>query len=436
MVGVFYFSICVSGVGTDQRPDQKAARPAREYHTNAGQPMVVIDAEEMKQYINSFCVTPRGTWIISVTSGKIGEAKVYVRRSEDRGKTWSAKRIPVYDPQLDTRLKHPENYDCEMGQLYAVPQPINGVQRIYQISIVRNVLEGTRFGRLVYTVSEDDGRAWFGAGGPGTVFELDSPVYALPGHNHGWHLMAPPRLMSDGRVYLPMNASTDPKKLADIRCEVVFARSRNILTQKDPAKLNFDFTPPPPHGIRVPLEGKPGQSHGMEAQIVELSDHRLFTVMRTGNGCVYFSTSGDSGDTWSEPKPLRRDDDGDRLLNPNCACPLTKLSGGRYALLHCNNDGKAFGANSVFAASVVRHPIYVSVGVENAPGRVQPIRWSAPRLLTTLDGYQPKFGSKSMDLTYGLLHEEDGHYYHFYNARWESIQVNRIVPALLSPDWD
>ena len=156
--------------------------------------------------------------------------------------------------------------------------------------------------------------------------------------------------------------------------------------------------------------------------------------MRTGNGCVYFSTSSDFSDTWNDPKPLRRDDGGDRLLNPNCACPLTKLSKGRYALLHCHNDGNVFGANSVFAASVVRIPIYVSVGVKNTPGKEQPIRWNAPRLLTTLDGYQPKFGSKSMDLTYGLLHEEDGRYYHFYNARWESIQVNRIDPALLKPD--
>jgi hypothetical protein len=342
----------------------------------------------------------------------------------------------VYDPQQDLGLEHPERYDCEMGQLYAVPEPIGGVERIYQISIVRNVLEGTRFGRLVYTVSEDDGRTWFGAGGQGTVFELDSPVYALIGHNHGWHLMAPPRQMSNGRVYLPMNASTDPRKLADIRCEVVFARSRNILTEKDPAKLSFNWSPPPPHGIRVPLAGHPGESHGMEAQIVELSDHRLFTVMRTGNGCVYYSTSGDFGDTWSDPEPLLRDDGGDRVLNPNCACPLTKLSGGRYALLHCNNDGRVRGAKSVFAASMVRHPIYVSVGVENKPGKKQPIRWSAPRLLTTLEGYQPKFGSKSGDLTYGLLHEEDGQYYHFYNARWESIQVNRIDPALLVPDKD
>jgi hypothetical protein len=177
----------------DQRSSGKEGRPAEGYHTDAGQPMAVIDAEEMKQYINSFCVTPRGTWIISVTSGKIGEAKVYVRRSEDQGKTWSPQRITVYDPDRDPGLDHAERYDCEMGQLYAVPQPIGGVQRIYQLSIVRNVLEGTRFGRLVYTVSEDDGRTWFGAGGPGTVFELDSPVYTLLGHNHGWHLMAPPR---------------------------------------------------------------------------------------------------------------------------------------------------------------------------------------------------------------------------------------------------
>lgn len=35
------------------------------------------------------------------------------------------------------------------------------------------------------------------------------------------------------------------------------------------------------------------------------------------------------------------------------------------------------------------------------------------------------------DLSYGLLHEQDGRFYHFYNAKWESIQMNEIPAELL-----
>ena len=425
-------------------------------HGNAGNPMAVIDQVEMKQYINSFCVTQKGTWIVSVTSGQIGKARVYVRRSEDRGKTWSEDRISVYDPHIDDRFER-EIYDCEMGQLFAVPNPLgpNGVYRIYQFSIVRNIKKGWRFGKLVYTYSEDDGKTWQGPDGANSFYDLDSPVYEIVGHNWGWHLMAPASLMSNGMVYLPMNASTDPEKLGDIRCEPVFARSSNILTEPDPEKISFDFKPSSPHGLFVPLNDKPGQSYGMEAQITELSDHRLFSVMRTGNGCIYFTTSDDFGETWNPAKPLRRDDGGDLILNPNCPNPLAKLSDGRYAVLHCNNDGNVEGAEDVFDAGKVRSPIFVSVGVENDTGKEQPICWSEPRLMTTLEEYEPIFDgsmgrdlasgclheedggfyhfySMGRDLTYGALHEEGGEFYHFYNAMWEQIQVNKVSPKLFS----
>lgn len=404
-------------------------------HSKAGHPMAVIDALEYKQYINSFAVSQAGTWLISVTSGAIGYAKVYVKRSEDKGRTWSSERSLVYDPREDMALDRREDFDCEMGQLFPVPAPIgtDGVQRIYQFSIVRDTKKGARFGKLIYTISEDDGRTWGGPAGPGTYWNIDSPVYELVGHTWGWHLMAPPRVTSDGRMILPMNPSTDPAALGDIRCEPVYMFSKNIISEQDPGKVAFSFSPPPPHGVHVPMDGEPDQSHGMEAQVTELSDGRLFSPIRTGTGCIYFTVSHDGGTTWTEAKPLRRDDGGPMLLNPNCPNPLTKLSNGTFALLHCNNDGNIYGVADVFQHAVVRHPIYVSVGVENDPGREQPIRWSAPRLMTTLEDYVPAHRGGWNDLTYGCLHEEDGRFYHFYNAMWDRIQVSEIDPRLLLP---
>lgn len=397
-------------------PDSTIPQP-----TTAGAPDVVIDCEEPVQYINSFRVSSAGTWLLSVTSrGLDGIHRVYVRRSSDRGRTWSP-RIPAYDANAELG----EDYNCEMGQI------IEERGRLYQFHIKRRLSNSVRFGKLVYSVSDDDGRSWHGPDGANTVFPVEVPIYDIAGHEWGWHLMAPPYRTSDGIVILPMNCCTDPPLLDDIECEPVYAHVHG-LRSRDPGAVKLELFPPPPHGLHVPYHARPGKSHGMEAQVTELSDGRLFSVIRTANGVVSFTLSRDSGRTWSDPQPLRRDDGGEPILNPNCPNPLTRLSDGRYAVLHCNNDGNAFGASSVFAHTIVRHPIYVSVGRENRVTANQPIRWSEPRLMTTLDGYEPKFGAPmGDDLTYGLLHEEEGRYYHFYNARWESIQMNEIPAGVL-----
>ena len=391
--------------------------------TTAGTPTSIIDCEEPVQYINSFCVTGAGTWVLSVTSrGLDGIHRVYVRRSPDRGRTWSP-RIAAYDANAELG----EDYNCEMGQL------VEQDGRLYQFHIKRRLSNSVRFGRLVYSVSEDDGRSWSGPGGANTVFAVDAPVYDITGHEWGWHLMAPPLRTDTGRVILPMNCCTDPPLLDDIECEPVYAEVLGM-GGTDPSAVRLDFHPPPPHGLHVPYEARPGKSHGMEAQLTQLSDGRLFSPIRTANGMVYYTTSADEGRTWTRPQALRRSDGGAPLRNPNCPNPLTRLSGGRYALLHCNNDGNVFGASSVFAHRIVRHPVFVSVGVESSPGHGQPILWSEPRCMTTLDGYAPRFNAPmGDDLTYGLLHEENGRYYHFYNARWESIQMNEIPADFFKP---
>lgn len=392
--------------------------------TTAGNPTAVIDCAEPVQYINSFCVSQRGTWLLSVTSrGTDGIHRVYVARSEDEGRQWTT-RIPAYDAHAERG----DDFNCEMGQLYAVP----GGRRIYQFHIQRRLSNSVRFGKLVYTVSEDDGASWWGPDGANTVFEVDAPIYDLVGSEWGWHLMAPPLRASWGTVYLPMNCCTDPPALADIESEPVFAATSNIDSVTDPAEVRFEFYPPPPHGLFVPYEDRPGKSHGMEAQLAELSDGRIFAAIRTGNGCVYFTTSGDRGRSWAPAEPLRQFDGGPVIANPSCPNPLTALPDARYVILHCNNDGNVFGANSVFEHTVVRHPIFASVGRESS-GDSMPIRWSEPILVTTLDGYEDTHGAPmGNDLTYGLLHVQDGRYYHFYNAKWECVQMNEIPAELFA----
>lgn len=396
-----------------------------EYSTSAAAPLAVIDDASKKQYLNSVCVTATGAWLVSVTTGENGGHHVYTRRSTDRGRTWEPRVVAC-----DARLRGPE-WDSEMGQLFPVPGGvgIRGARRIYQFHILRNTRSGSRFGRLVFTCSEDDGRSWRGPQGSGSVYNVATPSYALAPGADGWHLMAPGRLLSSGEWLLPMNVSTDPPALADIRSELVFALSRNILTEGDPQAVTFAFHPAPPHGVRLPFASDPAASLAQEPQVVELSDHRLLCVFRTGNGWLGCTTSRDYGRSWTRPRPLLTRPGGSQLPHPNAPCPMTRLSDGRVALLYCNNRGTAFGGSGPFDHLRNRQPVFVAVGVENGDEE-QPLTFSEPRLLCSIAGFRPEVAWR--DLTYGFLLEESGEYFHFYNAVWQAIQVNQVDPALLA----
>lgn len=68
-----------------------------------------------------------------------------------------------------------------------------------------------------------------------------------------------------------------------------------------------------------------------EPSIVKLPDGRLFSVMRTGMGCPYWTQSRDDGETWSNPKPLLRKDGGDTIPHPTSPCPIYDAKGNEAA---------------------------------------------------------------------------------------------------------
>ena len=394
-----------------------------QYHHHASRPLSVVDDDSPKQYLNSVCATDSGAWIVSVTADEGDGHYVYTRRSTDRGQTWEA-RVPAYDAS-----DLGSHYQCEMGQLLPTEGRPGG-QRIYQFHIVRDTRLTNRFGRLVFSYSEDDGLSWTGLDGANSVIPVRTPEYELAPGGSGWHLMAPPRRLSNGEWVLPLNVSTDPPALADIRSEVVFAFSSAIDALDDPLDLEFEFHPAPPHGIAAPLKDHPGESLAQEPQLVEMGDHRLMVVMRTGNGYIAYSVSDDWGRTWGKAGALRNRV-GDLMAHPNAACPFIRLSRGQHALLYCDNDGTAFGGRDVYDYKKVRQPIYVAIGREVGSWSPQPVQFGPPRLLCGLDGFRPEVDWR--DLTYGQLLEVDGRVYHFYNAVWQSIQVNRVDPGLLRP---
>jgi len=94
---------------------------------------------------------------------------------------------------------------------------------------------------------------------------------------------------------------------------------------------------PPPHRVQWPHEGVRWQNDGCEPTVVELSDGRLWMLIRTSQDCHYEAFSADGGESWTAPAPSRfyatitmpllfRMGDGRLLAVWNNSTPLPELN--------------------------------------------------------------------------------------------------------------
>lgn len=94
---------------------------------------------------------------------------------------------------------------------------------------------------------------------------------------------------------------------------------------------------PPPHRVEWPHEGVRWQNYGCEPTVVELSNGRLWMLIRTSQDCHYEAFSEDGGESWTKPAPSRfhatltmpllfRMSDGRLLVVWNNSTPLPELN--------------------------------------------------------------------------------------------------------------
>ena len=87
--------------------------------------------------------------------------------------------------------------------------------------------------------------------------------------------------------------------------------------------------PAPPHTIGWPHQGVRWQNGAVEPTVVELSDGRLYMLMRTSQDCHYQAYSEDGGASWSAPEPSR-------FFATLTMPTLQALADGRILALWCN----------------------------------------------------------------------------------------------------
>ena len=225
--------------------------------------------------------------------------------------------------------------------------------------------------------------------------------------------------------------------------ESAFIRFDNILAEPDPAKLVLTTLPAGEHGLRVPYWPSPGLSSCNEPAFQNLPDGRIFCVLRTMTGYLWYAVSGDDGDTWTEPEPLRYRDDGPVIMHPSSPAPLYALNDGKYLLLYHNNDGLVYGdgmpvANGddkiVFELGPgdcrhARNPAYLALG-EFRPHAHQPLWFSKPKLFVDTDFVGFGVQKKTDAATYTSFFEYEGVRYFWYPDR-----KHFLLGKILTDEW-
>lgn len=322
--------------------------------------------------------------------------RIMFSRSTDDGKSW-AKPSHVVGPRNED--------DPEFMASWGFPL----VSRKGRIYVVYNQNIGNKgwiemhTGRMAAVYSDDRGATW---SKPQQIAmpasKYDDPEGKIPAEWIVWQL---PMRDLKGRWFVGYSHWVTPsrafyKKTAnwtEIESVVEFMRFENIEEHPEPSGIKVRYSGWGDQALRAPYWKDPLLSVAQEPSIVRLPDKRLFCVMRTNAGCIWYSTSKDDGETWSNTRPLLRKDHGTPILQPVSCCPIYTLADGRFVLLHHNTTGDhSEGANSAFP----RNPAYLALG-EFRPNADQPVWFSESKLFLDTAGVSVN-GEKTMQTGIGL----------------------------------
>lgn len=298
-------------------------------------------------------------------------------------------------------------------------------------------------GLLGCLVSDDDGFTWKRAPDLSVPkARFDHPDADVPPN---WIVWQQPVRDRQGRWIVGCTKVSSPAVVPrpgpnwpDIDSRSAFLRFENLDAGPPPEELSISWLPKDGPGLEVPHAVYPKVSVCQEPALALLPDGRLFTVMRTMTGRLWYSVSDDDGDSWRRPEVLRYRDGGAEVLNPIAPAPLYRLGDGRYLLVFNNNDGRR-GTWDQFRRrwrgnqlNHLRHPAYLAVG-EFRKDAEQPIWFSEP--LEILDTGGVTFGPKGTASVamYPSLTEWRGERVLWYPDRKHFLLGKRLDDALLRP---
>jgi hypothetical protein len=386
--------------------------------------------------------TPKGALLATWSQGTYEMSRDYrtvSSRSEDGGASWSKPTMvvgPTDHPGFTAAFAVP--IASRKGRLYLVFNKHLGViDASFSTSAVL---------RCIY--SDDDGFTWK-EGGDLQVRsrpEYDHPDPEAPKNIIFWQL--PIRDAKDRPIVgftrwsslsrFPM-ANGSQGWYPDSRSE--FLRFENIDDAPEPKDLRLTWLPEG-DSISVPCPFEPytarGYSLAEEPAMVLLPDDRLFVVMRTITGSLWYTVSEDAdAKRWRKAEVLCYRDGGDKILHPKNPAPLYRLLDGRYLLFFQNHDGTKYGGKGPGDTAARGAPMFCSIG-EYRPEAHQPIWFSPPWMFCNAEniavgpGNGILEGGRTWLSFYGSMSFQKGRQILWYPDRKHFLLGRNITPEMLA----
>ena len=373
----------------------------------------------------SYCDQPyvvsltNGAWVCVMTTGDGLEGQqgqhIVSCVSTNRGASWS--ELTAIEPADGPEASWATPLLTPYGRIY-VFYVYNGDQvKTLPGSTMRSRTD--MLGWYCYRYSDDNGHSW-----SSERYRIPIPLTACDLTNQWggevqifWGIDKPE--ISNGSMFFAFT------KLGRYMLEMGegwIVRSDNILTERDPSKLQFDILPTGDNasqgadrsrdrGIRNPAFGSVQE----EFNLIPLKGDDLLCVFRTTRGFVAQSRSADGGLSWSMPEPMTYTPGG-RVIKMPRACPkLFRTSDGRYLLWYHNHGGRSFRE---------RNPVFLSGGVLNDD---KSIYWSEPELVF----FDPDLNIR---VSYPDLIEADGDFW-LTETQKSTARLHKLDRSLLEGMW-
>lgn len=353
--------------------------------------------------------TDDGAWLCVMTTGAGKEGDpgqiVVSMRSTDRGRTWEDP-VPL-EPADGPEASYAVLLKVPGGRIYAFYN--HNTDQVREVKredggVLRRV---DSLGYYVFKYTDDHGRTWSAQryNVPVREFACDRENVYGGRIRFFWNVGRPLILGDAALLVLHKVGAMGHGFFA--QSEGAFLKSRNILTERDPARITFATLPDGDTGLRTP----PGGGRVAEEQsITALSDGSLYCVYRTVDGWPVHAYSRDGGHTWTPPAYKTYTPGGRRVKHPRAANFVWRCGNGKYLYWFHNHGGPFIAAMQADATGATgnpyndRNPAWLLAGVERDTPQGRIIVWSQPEIVLYDD-------DPFIRMSYPDLVEEGGRYY-------------------------
>lgn len=353
--------------------------------------------------------TDDGAWLCVITTGQGSEGApgqhVVSMRSTNRGRAWE-QMVPL-EPVEGPEASYAVLLKVPGGRIYAFYN--HNTDRVQEVKYETKgaTKRVDSLGYYVFKYTDDHGRTWSAQRHPIPVREFACDRNNVYGGKirFFWNVGRPLILGDAALLVLHKVGAMGIGFFA--QSEGAFLQSRNILTERDPAKITFATLPDGEVGLRTPAGG--GRV-AEEQSIAALSDGSLYCVYRSTDGWPVNAYSRDGGRTWTPPAYKTYTAGGRRVKHPRAANFVWRCGNGKFLYWFHNHGGPFIGRMQADPSGATgspyndRNPAWLTAGTERDTPQGKIIEWSQPEILLYDD-------DPFIRMSYPDLVEEGGRFY-------------------------